>query len=186
MLGRAGSDRLAPWVVVSAIAITVLVLGTVVFAVRSDRERVYQEYATAKAYDEARGKFNEECSDIASIKDLWQCFERIIETAREPQRSEEDLRAQKEMAQWSYWMVIISAFVGVPSIGIAWAALYWIVQTWALQRRAAEAAIKAVKITEETAKRQLRAYVGTSRVYIRDFRRLVVLQSRPRFEELFG
>jgi hypothetical protein len=45
------------------------------------------------------------------------------------------------------------------------------VRAWDLQRRATEAALKAVEITEETARRELRAYVGTSRVYFRDFRR---------------
>jgi hypothetical protein len=92
--------------------------------------------------------------------------------ARQEQREIEDLQAQQDMALWAkamFWAAfasVILTFVGICLI--AWTLYY--------TRRAADAAVAAVdkakstlEVTRDIGSRQLRAYVGTSRVYFRDF-----------------
>jgi hypothetical protein len=133
MLSRVGSERLAPWIVLIGVLVPAALLFVVFIVTRSNREQIYHEYATSKAYADAQAKFEQECSRVPILEEVRQCFEHIIESAREPQCSEEDLRAKKEMAQWAFWMFIVSFFVGVMSIGVAIAGVYWVKQTWDLQ-----------------------------------------------------
>lgn len=86
------------------------------------------------------------------------------------EREKRDLAAQENTAAWAFWMVCIAAVQAVLSaFGI-----FFIVQTLRQGRmsiraafsglkqagRAARAAEASVRVTEETAKRELRAYVG--------------------------
>jgi hypothetical protein len=134
-----------------AILVLAVNLGAIVFFTRLNQERMYEEYATSNAYSNSNEKFKIECADLLSVEEVRQCFEDIIESAREPQRSEEDLRAQKEMAQWAFWMLIVTAFVGIVSIGVAMIGIYWIVRTWELQRVATVETIKATGAAIEAA-----------------------------------
>jgi hypothetical protein len=74
---------------------------------------VYKGYATQQAYAEAENKFYDECFSIGSVEKFRSCIADAAKSAREPQRSEEDVAAQKEMALWAKWMLIVSAALGV-------------------------------------------------------------------------
>lgn len=100
-----------------------------------------------------------------------ECVEKAVSDNREQQRSEADLRAQREMADWAFWMLIVStASLGVTSIGTIF--LAWQIM---LTREAVEDTGKATKamerqndIAEDSAIRQLRAYVSIGEVSINE------------------
>jgi hypothetical protein len=152
-------------------------LVTVIFATVSNREKIYYAYVTSKTYAEASEKFKIECSKLASAEDIRRCFERVLESAREPQRAEEDLRAQKEMAQWAYWMVIASGFIGVTIVGIAGVGVYWAKQTWDLQRAATTAATQAADAAVKASDASIEANALQRDMFITENRPWLCLES---------
>jgi len=157
---------LAPWIVPCAALVLASLFFVIIIESRSYRERVYHEYATAEADADAQGKFAIECSKLATVEEVRQCFEDVIESSREPQRAEEDLYAQKQMAQWAYWLFVVSSLIGVMSVGVAIGGVYWVHRTWQLQRRATEESTKATLAAVEANKFQRRAFVAEQRAWI--------------------
>lgn len=43
-----------------------------------------------------------------SVVALRKCIEEVVASAREDQRSEQDLNAQRDMAEWAWWLLVIS------------------------------------------------------------------------------
>lgn len=92
------------------------------------------------------------------------------ESSDEHRRAESDLKAQQDMAQWAKWMTIVTGMsVVVSSIGVA-AVVITLRQNAKSLRIAAMGAKRAsqsIRLTKETAQRQLRAYLCTTSVGIR-------------------
>ena len=81
-------------------------------------DSVYHGYATSKHEAARKDEFESRCSQITAVEELRSCFERHIETGWETQRAQEDLNAQKEMADWAFLMLIVTGLVGVATIVI--------------------------------------------------------------------
>lgn len=99
------------------------------------------------------------------------------DSAEKTEREIGDLKAQNEMADWAFWMMVASfaqAFIGALGVGAVTWSLYYTRVSIALSRQAIDNAT-------DTAKRQLRAYVGVTDVRSPDFQSgkvYVVIQVR--------
>jgi hypothetical protein len=88
------------------------------------------------------------CFDSGVTPSAKECAQEAIEASRDSQRSESDLGAQREMAKWAFWLLaltVVQSFIGLGGF----VALIVTIR----QGR------KANRISEKTAKRELRAYI---------------------------
>lgn len=120
--------------------------------ISSMREEVYHEYATSKAYADAQESVRNKCIAFPTVEEIKSCFDDAVDSSREPQRSEEDLYTQKQMAVWAKWMFYATLFIGVMSIFIASAGVYLVQRTLRLQshatRHSARATMAAIKANQ--------------------------------------
>jgi hypothetical protein len=80
-------------------------------AVSSIFDHVYHEYARNETYAYAQEYFDRKCRLLSTTEELIGCFETAIQSAREPQRAEEDLQTQNRMASWAKWMFIATTLI---------------------------------------------------------------------------
>lgn len=130
----------------------VFLIPTYFVSQQISKQNVYQEYATQKAYSDARNKFEQNCTSLSVIKDIATCFENQIQEAREPQRAEEDLKAQKQMAKWALALLVVSSLLGFFSLVAAVAGVGFVWATLRETRRIGEA--------------QVRAYLGVAEIVL--------------------
>lgn len=167
MLDRIRGEQAGPWIIIGAVVLLATVLFAILIINSYVYEAVYHDYATTKQEAEHQRQFREKCANLTTVEDLRRCFEQQIKTSRETQRAEEDLYAQKQMANWALWMVAISGAIGVITILITLVAVAYVIKTYEETRKSAAATIAAAKAAEEsaaisrdTAQRQLRAYMA--------------------------
>ncbi|MES2444651.1 MAG: hypothetical protein V4574_17640 [Pseudomonadota bacterium] len=87
--------------------------------------------------------------------DQAQCVREFIGAEREAKHNESDLAAQWKAADWVMWAGVLAGVqLLISAIG-----LYALLETIKQGRRALKRARKANRISEDTAKRQLRAYL---------------------------
>lgn len=98
-----------------------------------------------------------ECFDQAVGASAKKCTQDAIEAGRDDQRSEKDLGAQQQMAQWAYWLLLLTVAQSLLGIGGFIALLVTIQQ-----------GRDANKITRETGRKQVRAYLGVTSVTMED------------------
>lgn len=166
MFERIRSEKSGPWIVLGGILLAALFVGIVGITYSHVYEAVYHDHATGKAQADASEKFKKECSEVVTIKEALACFGNTIESAREPQRSEEDLYAQKKMAQWAFWLLFFTVLIGIVSVGITVVGINYVRRTlleMELQRGvsqgAVDAAIDSNKVAREVGQAQVRAYL---------------------------
>jgi hypothetical protein len=141
-------ERLAPWIVLAGLIVLSVLLLVIILVASSEREQVYQQYATSQAYAEAQERFKTECYGLTTIEEIRKCFELIIKNTREPQRAEEDLSAQKQMARWAELMTYITLGIGIATVSVASISAYFFVQSNSLNRQALIASHRAwMKLT---------------------------------------
>lgn len=129
--------------------------------------RVYKNIATSQAQEKAEKEFDRECLTLTEPNKILTCYREKIKSARETQRSEEDLQSQKDMASWALGMLIVSGLLGFFSLGVAIYVAVIVRDTLNTSKEATEATIKASKATEEAAnetrnigRKQVRAYLS--------------------------
>ena len=101
----------APWLIVF-LGVVLFALAYVGLSERRLYQAAYHNYATAEAKNDARQEIDERCRILPTVKEALDCAKQEAETAREPQRSEEDLKAQQGMAEWAYWALWVSGLTG--------------------------------------------------------------------------
>lgn len=132
-------------------------------------ERVYHEYATSKHEATRKDEYEKRCSGITAIEELRRCFDDHIKSGWETQRSQEDLYAQKQMAEWTFWTLLVTGFVGVPSVVATIWGVWLVVLNLREARKVTYAARrsniltrKALEDAQIASERELRAYIGIS------------------------
>jgi hypothetical protein len=120
---------------------------------RGTYQAAYHDYATAKAKTEARQEISERCGVLPTVKEALGCAKQAVETARDPERAEDDLKAQQEMAAWAYWSLWISGLTGFITIGVGVIGIVFV-------RRTLVAALHANEIARDTGQAQVRAYLS--------------------------
>lgn len=132
--------------VISAIGggVTLLVLGVLLWTLAVKHERYAQGAKQQAAY--AQGYADKEAEHCAGFLGAIRCLIHDPESSRETERAEEDVAAQKEMAEWALWIAFISGAQAVLSLG----AIYLVWRTLETNRDAVDAAQDAVIATRET------------------------------------
>ncbi|WP_205518160.1 hypothetical protein [Sphingorhabdus sp. Alg239-R122] len=102
---------------------------------------------------------------------LEQCIAEQIKAGRDDYRSEQDLYAQRSMAQWAWWLLVIS-FAQIPLGFFGLIALIWTIRQG---REGLGKAERANEIARDSAEKQLRAYVLVTSIEIVD----VALDYKP-------
>lgn len=132
----------APWI---AIAVFCAITGTLYWSHTYSKgrqvERVYYQ-AERAAYD-AQQQAYEECLRRNSIDSARECYEVARNPSREEQRAEQDLSAQREMADWAEGMLIVTFVVGFGTVFAASAAAWFALGTIRETRRIGEAQVRA-------------------------------------------
>ncbi|MEQ9331070.1 hypothetical protein [Thalassobaculum sp.] len=122
-------------------AFAVLILFTLATGYFGLYQRIYHD-RTASEHEAARkDEFEKRCGKITTVVELRRCFENHIEAGWETQRAQEDLYAQKQMADWAFLMLVVTATVGIPGLGIS---LYGILLVYE-NLKAARAGIDAMR-----------------------------------------
>jgi hypothetical protein len=127
---------LGPWIAAGAIVFLAFDLGVLGIGISQVYESVQHEQNTTKAHKNAKDIFDRECTKFTSVQDLRDCAEKTVKTSRETDRSEEDLYAQKQMAQWAYWLLLFTSFIGIVSIAITGVGTYLLLRTVMLSGQA--------------------------------------------------
>jgi hypothetical protein len=144
----------------------------VVFAIVSEQyAKIHQVYSGyQKTADADRRKAAEEAGRACvgvSPSALSHCIADQIQTYDKQQATNQDLQAQQDMAFWAFWAVLVSS----SSVVVTGLGIWYVRQTLEANRKAVVAAETAVAVTRETSERQLRAYVGTRKIYFQEFSR---------------
>ncbi|MCB1486936.1 MAG: hypothetical protein KDJ88_05695 [Bauldia sp.] len=146
MLDRLRNGTVSYWAI---IAIAFAVFTAILFLLGKDYGYESGSYYsnTANSYEQAQKTFYEDCvvSGLTG-KELIQCLEKKIETAREPQRAEEDLRAQKEMSRWALWLLIATTILSALALGVAAIGVIFVKRTLDANVKAVEAAEKQISL----------------------------------------
>ena len=79
---------------------------------------------------------------------MTRCIREVVETTNEHYRSEYDLIAQREMAIWAFWMVIVS----VGSVVTTGIGIIYVARTLREARETTKAAVRGAIAAEETVK----------------------------------
>lgn len=67
-----------------------------------------QSYRFAAQYPADTDKRIADCPSDRSVSSLKQCIEEAITASHDAQRSERDLSAQRQMADWAFWVLVVS------------------------------------------------------------------------------
>lgn len=111
----------------------------------------------AAQYPNETDKRVAKCFDQTAIASAKKCAQDAVEAGRDDQRSERDLSAQRQMAEWAYWLLLFTVAQSLLGIGGFIALLITIQQ-----------GRDANKITRETGRKQVRAYLGVTSVTMED------------------
>jgi hypothetical protein len=106
-------------------------------------QTAYKEYATYQAKAEAEHEFYSRCSILATRKEVIDCAVDAAKSARETQRSEEDVDAQKQMAAWALAMLVISSILGFLTLIAAFVSVVFVRNTLLETRRIGRAETRA-------------------------------------------
>lgn len=149
MLERLRSEQAGPVIVAAGIFLAVILLSITAVVISEVHEAVYHQYAASKAEADAKYRLQAKCAEVADIEILRSCFADAIRETREPQRSEEDLKAQKDMARYAFWMLLVTGFVGSLTIILTGVGVYFVRETLAETRRIGEAQTRAYVFAKE-------------------------------------
>lgn len=92
-------------------------------------EATYHGYATSKAHANADKIYRNQCRKLKSVDHVIECIDEYVKTQGDTQRAQENLYAQKQMAQTAWWMLLTAGFVGVLTILAIIMGVYWVKKT---------------------------------------------------------
>lgn len=155
MFGGFRDEKSGPWIVVGGLLGLALLLLFIGLLWSQTYEAVYHDYAASKAQADAQDIFDRVCAKLTTIEDVLNCTKEAVKSARETQRSEEDVYAQKQMAQWAWWLLIFTTLIGVVSVGITGGGTYLLLRTVRLSG-------EANAVAREIGQAEVRAYLTCS------------------------
>lgn len=115
-----------------------------------------------RGYDAAKEQYDSAYERSAPPAVRSQSLVSDIEAYRQEWREEQDLRAQRDMAQWA-WLMMVASFAGV---GITAVGIVFVAQTLVTTRAAVDAANRTADEAKRIGEAQVRAYMSISNVSI--------------------
>ena len=94
------------------VAFFVIIPSITWLAFNVEYEAAYQDYATAQAQQKNHYALQLDCFALIEAQKALDCLRIHIEPNREQERAEEDLRAQKDMANWALGLPELRPFSG--------------------------------------------------------------------------
>ncbi|HEX8468727.1 MAG TPA: hypothetical protein VF620_13080 [Allosphingosinicella sp.] len=130
--------------IATTIALALLAIGFVwTVSAEHSAEKVR---AHERAHQYAQGtldRIERACRDI-EVPTLYECVTKEIAASREAQRDEYDLSAQNQMADWAFWMMIVSAVTTAIAGWALWYVKGTLDETRAMAREAEKGTAAAV------------------------------------------
>lgn len=122
-----------------------------------------QEHERYYANADARDKAYRECLETsATIPEAAYCVEHTGQATREAERAEQDLSAQREMAQWAEGMLWATLIVGVAATGVSLLGVHYIKKTL-IQADDTNAAAEAANEANRIARAEQRPWLVIER-----------------------
>lgn len=153
------SAHLGYWGFSSALILSCLIVWGVAYSQGREAER--RERSPQYHAESARAYAKRTCAE-PNLAATIECVDTALAASREASRAEQDLDAQQRMAFWALLTVVVSIVtVGVTAIGVWFVkrTLDATLEAVADTSKATNAMIDANRIAEDTAQRQLRAYL---------------------------
>lgn len=134
-----------------ALAITCLVLIVIIGLVSwtlpysKGYQAADKDHQAAYAQDQVSEEEYEKCASQSTVEKALECYQQAKNSTREQQRSEQDLDAQREMANWAEGMLWATIIVGSVTVGITGLGVYWVKRTFDQMDDTNKAAVDAAK-----------------------------------------
>tara|TARA_R110001606_G_scaffold88649_2_gene199636 strand:+ start:23410 stop:24351 length:942 start_codon:yes stop_codon:yes gene_type:complete len=93
-----------------------------------------RSFGYAGEYPESTAKSIDICFGQPGLFNRQECIEQAIASGRESQRAEYDLNAQRDMAEWAFWLLVLTG-LGLSVTIVGTIGLYWQIM---LTRKAVE------------------------------------------------
>ncbi len=100
------------------------------------------------------------CAALPTARDAIQCYDDSVTAGRDHHRAEQDLDAQREMADWAEGMLWATLIIGVFTIFVTALGAFWVKKTLDVTRAAVKAADDAVEVTRAVGNAQIRPYLS--------------------------
>jgi hypothetical protein len=88
-----------------------------------------EDHQSAYATHQTAEKIYDECASKTTIKDALSCYQNAYNTDREQERAEDDLDAQREMANWAEGMLWATLFIGSVTAAITALGVIYVART---------------------------------------------------------
>lgn len=125
------------------------------------QHRLEAQHYTAEYASESQESI-EQCAALATGADIAECVSQVVTASREHQRGERDLRAQRDMAEWTGWLLVASG----AGIWITLAGVIYVALTLQATRDAVAAANRTADEAKRIGEAQVRAYPSVVSVRI--------------------
>lgn len=144
MPSRNWDGQLAPFIVlIGGLAAIALVAFTLIYS--KGYQAADQRNEAENAARNTAQQHYQECVAKLTAQEALECYQRAEKAARDDQRADQDLNAQREMADWAEGMLWASVTLGVTTIIITGLGVYYVRRTLAESVRATNAAVEAAK-----------------------------------------
>jgi hypothetical protein len=101
----------------------------------------------------------EKCIALGTPDEAVQCYKEAKNAAREHSRAEQDLNAQREMANWAEGMLWATLLVGTLTVILTGLGVYWVKETLVATQLAIQETKRGVDVTERAFRVEQRAWL---------------------------
>lgn len=147
----------------------VLIAAVVGLTLQPIRDGCHAETSTSKSQQLIQAPQPVEPLDLAPLNEHLDRIHKSIEALKAPpesldenRRAEGDLKAQQDMADWAKWMAYVtgvSVLVSLGGVGLVFVTLRQNRRAMRIALAGVRRASQSVRVAEQTARRELRAYV---------------------------
>jgi hypothetical protein len=102
------------------LGLAAIVFVSVTFAFSRGYQSADQEHATYYAERAKAENRDHEClGEAADLSSARECLDNATVISRDAERAEQNLNAQREMAQWAFWMLVVTLIMAaITAIGV--------------------------------------------------------------------
>ena len=122
-----------------------------------DHQSAYAELNSAEEY-------YEKCVAEPTVQEALKCYQQAEDRDREQQTTEQDLDAQREMANWAEGMLWATVIVGCITVLVTGLGVYWVKETLRVTKDAVRSADAAVNVQERFGRLQTQGYLSLDKV----------------------